>query len=181
MKQLFSLCLFLVLVQCAYSQGITSPPSDKSVVYIARPAKLGAAINFKYFIDNQFIGKANAGKYFRIECKPGEHLIWAKSENLDFVQATFEAGKVYVIEAKPKMGGMKARVKLIPLNYSDEKQVAKTVKLINKKAPFIYPEDKLKTSQSELEHFIQESLVKFNTDKKDKEIIKITSDMHYKL
>jgi hypothetical protein len=42
-----------------------------------------------------------------------KHLLWSKSDNVDFVEANLDAVKIYIIDSEPQMGGFKARVKLV--------------------------------------------------------------------
>jgi len=131
---------------------------DKATLIIVRTSSLGAAMNFKYFIDDQFVGKMNYGKYFKLEVEPGEHLIWAKAENRSFVQANLEAGKTYILNAIPQMGGFKAGVHLKAVNHPDEKEMAKIQKYISKKKLIAYDETKKKLEQQDYAGFIEKSL-----------------------
>jgi len=92
------------------SQIIEPAPSDKAVVYFVRPSTYGWAINFTFFDSTQVIGRFNGGKFLRYECEPGDHIFWARSENKDFVSANLDPGKIYLIEAIPVMGVVKASV-----------------------------------------------------------------------
>jgi hypothetical protein len=134
--------LFFTYFFCA-AQVIPPAPSDKAVVYFVRTSSLGFAINFSYFDSTRLIAKFNGPKYFRYECEPGSHLFWARSENRDFVEAEVEGGKIYFIEAVPKMGGIKAGVALVPLNPNDEKKMDKVLKLLNKKSPETFTEEEI--------------------------------------
>ncbi len=164
----------------SYGQGFKAPSEGKAVVYITRVAKLGAAVNFRYFHNDQFIGRFNAGKYIRYECEPGEHLFWAKSENRDFVTAELEAGKIYVIDAKVQMGGMKARVKLVPIDFKDPKYLAKIEKLVNKKPPFEMKEADMTKLKAKFADDIKKSLEKYETTlKEQRTIAHLAPDMVY--
>ncbi len=183
MKKQFSLFFIAVIFACinGFSQGFTPPSEGKAVVYITRVAKLGAAVNFRYFHNDQFISRFNAGKYIRYECEPGEHLFWAKSENRDFVTAELEAGKIYVIDAKVQMGGMKARVKLVPIDFSDPKYLAKIEKLVNKKPPHMLKEADMTKLKAKYEDDIAKSLDKYETTlKAQRTIAHLAPDMVYK-
>ena len=119
-KNILLLC-FAFFGSIGFAQTIPEVPSDKAVVYFVRPNGLGALVNFTYFDGDTVIGRFNAPKYLRYECEPGEHLFWARSENTSYIEATLSAGKMYLIEAVPQMGGLKAAVKLVPVDVTTHK------------------------------------------------------------
>jgi len=83
--------LFVLLFQITlFAQTIEPAPADKAVVYFVRASGMGALINFTFFDSDQVIGRFNGPKYLRYECEPGDHILWARSENKDFVQASLE-------------------------------------------------------------------------------------------
>ncbi|MDX1315030.1 MAG: hypothetical protein R3356_05960, partial [Eudoraea sp.] len=111
----FLLGIFLIFpLTFLYAQD-NSESNDKATVYFTRASGLGALINFTYFDGEKAIGKFNGPKYMKYECDPGKHLFWARSENKSFVEAELQAGKVYLIDVLPRMGGLKASVKLVPV------------------------------------------------------------------
>ncbi|RZJ31824.1 MAG: hypothetical protein EOO48_00890 [Flavobacterium sp.] len=126
MKKTLAL-LFVLLTLSAWSQKIVKPSAGKAVVYFIRSSDGAPVINFKYFDGDKYIGKFSAGSYMLYECEPGKHLFWSKAENTDYVEADLEAGKIYIIDAEPQLGLIKAGVKLIPFddnvnNYKSEKK-----------------------------------------------------------
>lgn len=140
-KILFAIAFCLLSFTAVFAQVIKTPSEGKALVYFVRPSGLGMLINFKYFDGEKYLGKFSSGKYLAYECEPGNHLFWAKSENMDFVEAELEAGKVYIIQAEPMMGAIKAAVKLLPLNKSDkryEKRKKHIIKALSKDDPFVY-------------------------------------------
>ena len=135
-KQQFILALVACLVWVGVSaQDLEKPSEGKAAVYLMRTSGLGAAINFKYFVNDTYLGKFSGRNYVRVELDAGEQLIWAKSENLDFMEADLKEGAIYLIHVKPKMGGMKAAVRLEVVDTSDEKLMKKVNKLLSNKAP----------------------------------------------
>jgi len=179
LKNVLTGLLFILLINPVFCQELKTPPEGKALVYIARTSSMGAAINFKYFVDEKYIGKFNGSNYLIIECEPGEHLIWASSENRDYLPSTLEANKVYVVEAVVKMGGMKARVDLVPLSKDDEKGMEKFNKLIEKKGPEELDQVKVQEEGLELKAFIDESLEKYTENTKDKEYEVLNADMNF--
>lgn len=168
-NQLLILIAILIFpLGSSLAQGLESPAEGKAVVYIVRPAKLGGLVNFRFFHNDKYIGKFNAVKYMRYECDPGEHLFWAKSENRDFMTAELEAGKIYLVEAIPQMGGLKAGVKLAPVDLNaspKEKTLEKIDKLIGKKGPETFTEEELSEMNANLTTYIQDSLDRYEKSK----------------
>src|SRR5690606_10177369 len=122
----------------------------------------------------------NGTNYLRYECEPGSHLLWARSENRDFVEADLEAGKIYFLEVVPQMGAVKAGVKMYPINPTDEKKMAKVLKLINKKSPSLIVDD-LHVPEPENAHEIMvRGLEKYNEEKaKGKRMARLEKTMYY--
>lgn len=137
---------------------------DKATVYILRTKPLGAAINFRYFVDSTFVGKCNYGKYFKIYLEPGKHLIWAKAENRSFMEADVEGGKTYVIDARPMMGGFKAGVKLEELDTDmNEKQLKRFKKYFDKRAKLItFSNEDLAKGKEKFAENVKYGLEKYN-------------------
>lgn len=85
-------------------------------VYFMRPASLGMAISFWAFVDETLVGVTKGNSYTFAAVPAGEHLIWSSSGNVTALKVTLEAGKFYYFEQKVKMGGLKARVSLEPMD-----------------------------------------------------------------
>ena len=157
-----NLKLTIVSIFLLIALVMNAQTNEKATLYIVRTSGLGAAVNFKYFIDDQYVGKCNFGKYFKLEVDTGKHLIWAKAENRSFVEANLEAGKTYVINAVPQMGALKAGVYLKAENNPDEKDMEKIKKYIEKKKLIVYDEKKKKLEQQDYEGFIEKSMTFYN-------------------
>jgi len=157
---------FLIQGSITDAQSADDVNAQKATVYIVRTSGLGSAINFKYFVDDTYIGKCKNSKYIKLELDPREYLIWAKSENRSFLEAEVEAGKTYVINAIPKMGGFKAAVNLLPINNYDEKELQKAKKILTKKEMLVTSEDELEKKQQELSQLISDGLNKYETELK---------------
>jgi len=156
--------LFLVIQFPIFAQQIEPAPLDKAVVYFVRATNFGGVVNFIHFDGEKAIGRFPGKGYLRYECEPGEHLFWAKAENRDFIEAKLEAGKIYIIDVIPIMGGMKAGVKLVPVN-SNQYKLKKIKKLINKKDPIIFSEKRLMYFQENSEGIIKKGLEKYKKNK----------------
>ena len=160
-----SLAALLLNTVAASAQTVEPPAPGKAVVYFVRPSGLGLLINFSYYDSAKFIGKYNGPKYMRYECKPGKHLFWATSENRDFIDAELEEGKIYMIEAVPQMGAVKAGVKLVPVNPKDPKQMGRIRKLMSKKTAETFTQDELDRETLNSKSSIESGIEKYKKEK----------------
>ncbi len=177
---LFTLILLASFINISFSQtnDYFIESEDKATIYILRTAPLGAAINFRYFVDSTYVGKCNYGKYFKIYLKPGKHLIWAKAENRSFLEVDVEAGKTYAVNAIPKMGAFKTSVNLEELNTDfNERQLKRFKKYFAKRAKFItFTDEDLEKGQIKFAENVTTGLEKYNKlREKNKEIGTLTN------
>jgi len=181
MKNIAFALLASLLFSFAMANEITPPSQGKAVVYFARTASTGILINFTYFDNDKFIGKFHGHGYIRYECEPGEHIFWAKSENSDFVTADLEAGKIYFIEALPKMGALKARVRLMPVNPAQDTKMTKVIEsLVSKKDGETYTADYLQTENEKWKEDIQKGMARYQElVSKQEKIERLNKDMFY--
>ena len=164
-SMLFAILFFLTTFH-SNGQQLEPAPTEKAVIYFARPSSTGFAINFSYFDSTKLIGIFNGPKYIRYECDPGPHLFWARSENVDFIEAEVEAGKIYFIEAIPQMGAIKAAVKLQPVDPKDAKKMGKIFKLMNKKPSASFSTSELEAETVRLQDAIHRGMEKYEAEKK---------------
>ncbi|MFK7749909.1 MAG: hypothetical protein AB8B65_16065, partial [Kordia sp.] len=111
MKKIYTIFVLTIVfsIQFVTAQQNFAPPTEgKSVVYFIRTNEIGTLINFKYFDGTKYLGKYNKRHYLRYECEPGKHTFWAKSENIDFIEADLKPNAIYFIQAKARMGMIKA-------------------------------------------------------------------------
>jgi hypothetical protein len=161
----------------AYAQGFKAPAEGKAVVYFCRVTMYGAPTSFEFFHNDKYIGIFNKKNYMRYELDPGEQLLWASSENKEFVTADLKAGGTYIIMVDVIMGAMKAHVGLTPINASEER-FARAKELIQKQPPIVTPQKKIDDMNVKLAKFIPETLGKYNTIwKAEKNFKSITPDM----
>lgn len=170
--------LLCVIAFAADAQAVLPAPEGKSVVYFVRTSSLGFANGFAYFDSTKFIGKFGAPKYLRYECKPGHHVFWAKSENVDFVDATIEGGKVYFIYVDVDTGVEKPIVHLQPVDPKNRDVMARILKLMNKKSPVVIDPDDLAADAKEYKSEIRKALSQYTTDSAS---AVLASDMYYPL
>jgi hypothetical protein len=178
------LLLFLFTTAFSFGQELDIPKEGKAIVYFTRYDAAGFLINFKYFDGEKYLGKFNHGKYMVYECEPGKHIFWSKSENYDFVDATLEAGRIYIIDSRPQMGAFKAGVQLVvfnkELNNYDryKKRIFKS--LVNGQR-YIASEEDLKSEETDIKDTIQKGLGKYNKLKNENsdKIAILTDGMFY--
>jgi hypothetical protein len=89
---------------------------DMALVYVFRPATMGAAIKTWAFADDQMIGVSKAKGYYFALVPPGKHLFWGKAENTSGVEVEVKAGETYYFKTAIKMGFGKARVKMLQID-----------------------------------------------------------------
>jgi hypothetical protein len=173
---------FLLLFSLSnLAQNTFEPPSSgKTVIYFMRTTSLGALMNFRFFDGENYLGKFKDKNYFRYECEPGTHLFWVKAENLDFLEAELLEDKIYMVEANSVMGAFSSGVKFNLIDYDDEKQMKRVFKLLNKKEPLIFDQDKVLSDQNEMQDIIKNGLEKYNSKQdRDKEFKKLLPEMFY--
>ncbi len=180
MKTKFFVCILLaafISVANVVAQGFQPPAPGKAVVYFTRVTGMGFAISFEFFHQDKYIGAFKGQNYMRYELDPGQQLLWASSENKEFVACDLKEGGTYIILVDVIMGAMKARVGFNPIASSDERfQRAK--ELINSKAPVEMPQDKIEAMNTKLAKFIPEQLGKYENEwKGTKNFKSITPDM----
>ncbi len=157
------LLFVLVCVSISSSNSFAQSNPEKSTVYFTRASSLGSLINFTFFDGEIAIGKFKGPGYFVYECEPGEHLFWARSENKSFVEATLKPGETYLIDVQPRMGGIKASVKLVPVVVS-EHNMKRIQKLVSRQDPIIFSDEKLAEIQADMAGVIGRGME--NYDKK---------------
>ena len=100
-----------------------TPGGNEAVVYFVRPARVGGAINFFGFVDETPVGATRARDYTGAVVPAGERVIWARSGNVSAIRFTLEPGKTYYFEQEVKMGAMRARVAIEPMDEEEFREV----------------------------------------------------------
>jgi len=168
--------LMLTGFSTLFAQGFQPPSAGKAAVYLVRVTGYGSGNSFDYFFQDQFIGNWAGVHYQRFECKSGEQVIWASSENKDFVTSDLKEGGTYIIIIDVIMGAMKAHVGLRPIS-ADDKDFDRVKKMIEKDKPVELKADKVEARGKKLADFIQKELAHYNETKDKPSIKHLTSDM----
>jgi len=132
MKYFLVFVFSFVFITVTNSQELKQPTQGKCIVYIMRSNGIGAALNFRVYDKDKFLGALPYKAYFTYECDPGNHLFWAASENRDYVEAELEANKVYVIDLRAKIGMFIAAVGVEPYNPKDDRHIKRLKKVLKK-------------------------------------------------
>lgn len=98
------------------SQARGEPTEGMALVYVLRPATIGAAIRTWAFADDQFLGVSKARAYFYALVPEGKHVFWAKAENTSGVEVEVKAGETYYFKKSIRLGVGKARVKMVQID-----------------------------------------------------------------
>jgi hypothetical protein len=168
--------LVLTSFSTMFAQGFQPPSAGKAVIYLVRVTGYGSGNSFDYFVQDQFIGNWAGVRYQRYECKPGEQVIWASSENKDFVTSDLKEGGTYILIIDIEMGAMKAHVSLRPIT-GDDKDFERVKKMILKDKTVELKPDKVEARGKKLEGFITKELAHYNETKDKSSIKHLTADM----
>jgi len=180
MKTIFC-CLLAVILSLSttsiFAKGFQAPAKGKAVVYFTRVTNWGGIASFEFFHQDKYIGVFKGKNYLRYECNPGQQLLWASTENKEFVTADLKEGETYIVIVDVKMGVMKGRVGFNPITVKDI-EFERAKELILAKDEVITPTDKIAKMNVKLDDFIQEKLSLYETDwKLTKNFKHISSDM----
>ncbi len=160
-----------------YSQGFTPPAPGKAVIYFCRVSNYGGVSSFEFFHQDKYIGVFKGKNYFRYECDPGSQLLWASTENKEFITTDLKEGGTYIVIVDIAMGAWKARVGLSPI-YANDERFIRAKELIQKEPPVVTPQKKIDEMNVKLAAFIAEQLQKYNDIwKVEKNFKHISADM----
>ena len=115
----------------------------------------------------------------RYECPAGEHLLWASSENKQFLHCNLKAGETYIVLVNIVMGAWKARMDLEPVTI-ENKDFERIKELVYSQAPVETPPELIESTQKKLEErgFIQNIMTRYETEwKNEKNTKTITPEM----
>ncbi len=171
--------LTLIIANPAYSQGFTPPSDSNAVVYFVRVSSYGGAVSFEFFDNQEFIGLFKGKNYMRYECPAGERLLWASSENKEFLRCDLKAGETYLVLVNIVMGAWKARVDLEPI-LPDNEDFERVKSVVYQKKPVVTPEAKIQKTKAKLDNrgFVENIMKRYEEEwKNTKATNTITADM----
>lgn len=126
MKTLRILSFFLFAAVPLLSMGqdeftLPSPTAGKALIIFTRPALDAPVVKFKYFCNDQYLGKIGVGSYLVYECDPGKYLFWADSETTRLVKAEVAADEVYIFDTVVQSGMLKPNLTLKPFDPASKR------------------------------------------------------------
>jgi len=161
MKIKMSIILLTICLLINYKligQGFQKPTKGNAVIYFVRVTSYGFGVTFQYFHQDKYIGEFKGKNYMRYECDPGNQLLWASSENKEFITADLKEGESYIVIVDVIIGMMKGHVGLRPISINDKELFEKAKKMILEEAPVTTPEIKIEKMNKKLEEFIFKQL-----------------------
>lgn len=96
-------------------------PADKALVYVLRPSMMGNKVQTKLAVDGEWKGVNRGNNYFYFTLEPGEHYFCSEAENHSLLTLKVEAGKSYYVQQHIRMGVMKARNEIEPMDEGEGK------------------------------------------------------------
>jgi len=90
-----------------------------ALVYVFRPATMGAAIKTWAFVDDDLLMVSKPKAYSFGQVPAGKRLFWTKSENTSVMELEVEAGETYYFKVKIKVGLAKARAKILQIDEAE--------------------------------------------------------------
>ncbi|MFQ6023207.1 MAG: DUF2846 domain-containing protein, partial [Acidiferrobacterales bacterium] len=114
---------------------VSQVPADKALIYIIRPASYGMIVHSWTFADERFLGITDAKHYTYALVDPGEQVFWSISEGMDntnisAIRMMVEAGKVYYLQQKMRVGMAQARTKLAVIDQPQAQQFLNKCKYV---------------------------------------------------
>jgi hypothetical protein len=139
---------------------------------MVRTSPLAPALNFRIFVDGDYVGKFHHGQYLKLYVKPGRHVISAKAENLFVMEAQLEAGKVYAVDTAVQMGVIYAAVQLVPVSVNREPNFTRVQKRLAESKIRTFNNSELREKTLEYYEIIKKASYKYyNKKKKGKKIV----------
>ena len=114
----------------AFGQEFQKPAEGKVLVYFVRYQGAVAALDFKYYDGEKYLGRATMINYFVYECEPGEHVFWVATENREYIKGNLKPNCVYVIEVRPYFRAVMASAKLYQIDPDNERALKKVRKVL---------------------------------------------------
>ncbi|WP_340199539.1 hypothetical protein [Ascidiimonas sp. W6] len=175
------LLLFFLLSLPLWSVAQDTIPSSNeenknAIIYIVRTSPMASAINFRFFVDGNYVGKFHHNGYLKLYVSPGRHVISAKAENLFVMEAQLEPGKVYAIDAAVQMGAFYAAVQLVPVKVERERHFTRVQKRLAKSSRKTFNNDELKKKTLEYTEIIKKASHKYYKKKKKGKDIPVLSE-----
>ena len=99
---------------------VPAPPPDKALIVFLRPQSRGHSVHASIYDGEEFFGFVQTDTCFLYEAEPGEHDFMVIGETANFMDADLEAGRIYFVQVKIKIGMAKARFVFSPVTAETE-------------------------------------------------------------
>jgi len=90
-----------------------------ALIYVFRPATVGAAIKTWAFADEELMMVSKPKAYSFAQVPAGKRLFWTKSENTSALEMEVEAGETYYLKVAIRPGLGKARAKILQVDEAE--------------------------------------------------------------
>ena len=178
MKKLSLILLVIIFCFGLSAKEFIPPAKGNAVVCIVRTTSFGSAHNFRFFHNENFVGVFKGKGYMRYELPAGKQLLWAASENKQFLDCDLKPGGTYIVSAMHSVGVVKNPVVLTPVSVTDSNfEKCKQVVLKNKE---ITTSDKKKAQVEEMiadNDFVNSVLKQYKENKFEKQTKKVAAEM----
>lgn len=159
--------LIFFALNSIHGQGFTPPWGDNAVIYFARVSDYGYAVSFEFFHQDQYIGAFKGKNYMRYELEPGQQLLWASSENKEFLTADLQPGGTYIVIVDVVIGFWKGHVGFTPISVNDTDLFLRAKALIISEPPVDIPMQEITKMNKKLAKFIPEMLDRYENEWKN--------------
>ena len=160
MKKQLLLSLAFMMSFFAFCQEFKKPSEGKALVYFVRYQGAIAALDFKYFDGDKYLGRAAMINYFAYECEPGEHVFWVATENREYIKGNLKPNCVYIIEVRPYLRTVMAGTKLYQIDPTNERAMKKV------RAALAGKESQLKGTDEDQSSSIKKGMARYEEVKK---------------
>ncbi len=115
------LCLLPLLAACSRTQVMgpaepTDPPgAGEAKVVVYRDSYRNEAKPYAFFDDEELLGFAQAGAWFEVLVRPGEHFFYLHGVSSHGVRATLAGGKTYTLRVDSVPEPFRLQLRLTPI------------------------------------------------------------------
>ena len=99
----------------AVGSSIIKPEPNKALIQFFRASEHGLAVQATIYDGKQYIGTVSDMTRVGYQAEPGNHIFMVMGQNVDFMEATLDAGKTYYVQIMPRTGIWKARFSFRPI------------------------------------------------------------------
>jgi hypothetical protein len=142
----------------------TEPPgTDEAKVVVYRDSFRNATKPYAFFDDEELLGFSEAGTWFEVRCKPGEHFFFLHGVSSNAVRATLDAGKTYFlrVDSVPKLFRLQLRLTPILPGTKEFDRIDDILKGLERREPV---DEILAEYEEERAEELEKALARLKTD-----------------